>query len=100
MTSPTGKLIVENHGFVYSLMHDKWVCGVEQFRNRVTICISYDREVEQAEKDRTAKMIAAAAEMFALLRRIDAGPEGLVHVGEMGRIVDAAREIIARIENQ
>lgn len=50
---------------IYALMHSGWRKGVEQFRNRFHLHLSFDRECKAEEVEANATLIEAAPDLLA-----------------------------------
>jgi len=49
---------------VYALMHAGWREGAEQFKNRITITVQYDRECTEAEAEACACLVEASPDLL------------------------------------
>lgn len=49
---------------VYALMHAGWRKGAEQFKNRITITVQYDRECSEAEAEACARLVEASPDLL------------------------------------
>jgi len=52
---------------VYALMHHAYVKGVEQFKNRFSVNVMFDRDCHIKEAEANARLIAAAPELLDAL---------------------------------
>lgn len=66
---------------VYALMHHVWRKGVELFKNRFSVQLSFDSSCSKEEIEATKQLIAAAPDLLAALKSIAIAMEDevLVH---------------------
>lgn len=56
------------HETIYALTHAGWRKGVEQFKNRMTVQVSFDKDVDEAEAEATLALIQAAPDLLEALK--------------------------------
>lgn len=55
---------------IYSLMHNGWRKGVEQFRNRFRLHLDFDKECSEDEVEATTTLIEAAPDLLAAAKLV------------------------------
>lgn len=88
---------------VYVLMPAGWSKGVEQFKNRITITVSHDRECPEEEAEACARLIAAAPDLLDLATALLSAIEmfAITNTSDedtIGVLSDAAREVIDKAQ--
>lgn len=61
-------------------MHAGWTKGAEQFKNRITIAVQYDRECSEAEAEACACLVEASPDLLESNKAMVAALEDLYDI--------------------